>query len=278
MPYPYPLVFSTLGSPGWSLERAAEQAVADGYAGLEVRILDGQVISPHLPAERRAAIRSLLKQHGLVIAGIGASTRFSSPDADDRAQHLADLRAYLALANDLEVPIVRTFGGGPSEGQTMQDVIDLVAGSLAEAAPDAERHGVTICLETHDAFCRGQEVAGVLRQVDSSYVKAVWDVHHPFRMGESVEDTWNFIGARLAHVHMKDAQRREDESWELKLMGEGEVPCREIIHLLASKGYDGYLCAEWEKAWHPEIEEPEIALPQHARVLRQWMAEEVFSS
>ena len=278
MPYPYPLVFSTLGSPGWSLERAAEQAVADGYAGLEVRILDGQVISPHLPAERRAAIRGLLKQHGLVIAGIGASTRFSSPDADDRAQHLADLRAYLALANDLEVPIVRTFGGGPSEGQTMQDVIDLVAGSLAEAAPDAERHGVTICLETHDAFCRGQEVAGVLRQVDSSYVKAVWDVHHPFRMGESVEDTWNFIGARLAHVHMKDAQRREDESWELKLMGEGEVPCREIIHLLASKGYDGYLCAEWENAWHPEIEEPEIALPQHARVLRQWMAEEVFSS
>ena len=278
MPYPYPLVYSTLGSPDWSLERAAEQAVADSYAGLEVRILDGQVISPHLPAERRAAIRSLLKQHGLVIAGIGASTRFSSPDADDRAQHLADLRAYLALASDLEAPIVRTFGGGPSEGQTMQEVIDLVAGSLAEAAPDAERHGVTICLETHDAFCRGQEVAGVLRQVDSPYVKAVWDVHHPYRMGESIEDTWNFIGARLAHVHMKDAQRREDGSWELKLMGEGEVPCRKIIHLLASKGYDGYLCAEWEKAWHPEIEEPEIALPQHARVLRQWMAEEVFSS
>ena len=106
MPYPYPLVFSTLGSPGWSLERAAEQAVADGYAGLEVRILDGQVIPTDLPAERRAAIRSLMKQHGLVIAGIGASTRFSSPDADDRAQHLADLRAYLALASDLEVPIV----------------------------------------------------------------------------------------------------------------------------------------------------------------------------
>ena len=273
MPYPYPLVFSTLGSPGWSLERAAEQAVADGYAGLEVRILDGQVISPHLPAERRAAIRSLMKQHGLVIAGIGASTRFSSPDADDRAQHLADLRAYLALANDLEVPIVRTFGGGPSEGQTMADVIDLVAASLAEAAPDAERHGVTICLETHDAFCRGQEVAGVLDQVDSSYVKAVWDVHHPYRMGESTEDTWNYIGARLAHVHMKDALRREDGSWELKLMGEGEVPCREILHLLAAKGYDGYICAEWEKAWHPDIEEPDIALPQHARVLRQWMAE-----
>ena len=165
MPYPYPLVFSTLGTPDWSLERAAEQAVADGYAGLEIRILDGQVISPHLPAERRAAIRSLLTQHGLVIAGIGASTRFSSPDADDRAQQLAELRAYLALANDLNVPIVRTFGGNVSDGQTVQDAVDQVANSLAEAMPDAERYGVTVCLETHDAFCRGEEVAGVLRQV-----------------------------------------------------------------------------------------------------------------
>ena len=142
------------------------------------------------------------------------------------------------------------------------------------AAPDAEQHGVTICLEMHDAFYRGEEVAGVLRQIDSPYVKAVWDVHHPHRLGEAVEDTWNFIGARLAHVHMKDARRREDGSWELKLMGEGEVPCREILDLLADRGYNGFVCAEWEKKWHPQIEEPEIALPQHARVLREWMTGE----
>ncbi len=269
----YPLVFSTLGTPDWDLPRAAAQAVADGYAGLEIRILDGQVISPHLAAERRAAIRRLLRRHGLVIAGIGASTRFSAADADERAAQVADLQAYLALANDLDAPIVRTFGGGVSAGQTMQEVIDLVANSLAEVMPAAERHSVTVCLETHDAFCRGEEVAGVLRQVNSPYLKAIWDVHHPYRMGESIEDTWTFIGDRLAHVHVKDAQRKEDGSWRLVLLGKGEVPCREIIHLLASKGYDGYLCAEWEKKWHPEIEEPEIALPQHARVLRQWMAE-----
>ena len=147
----------------------------------------------------------------------------------------------------------------------MADVIDPVAENLAEAAPDAEQHGVTICLETHDAFCRGEEVSGVLRQIDSPYVKAVWNVHHPYRMGEAVEDTWHFIGARLAHVHMKDAQRREDGSWEL--MGEGEVPCREILDLIAARGYNGFICAQWEKKWHPEIDEPEIA-----RVLREWMA------
>jgi hypothetical protein len=30
---------------------------------------------------------------------------------------------------------------------------------------------------------------------------------------------------------------------------------------------------EWEKRWHPEIEAPEIALPQHLKVLAEWMEE-----
>ena len=73
---------------------------------------------------------------------------------------------------------------------------------------------------------------------------------------------------------MKDARRRKDGSWELKLMGEGEVPCREILDMIAARGYNGFICAESEKKWRPESEEPEIALPQHARVLREWIAGE----
>ncbi len=38
-------------------------------------------------------------------------------------------------------------------------------------------------------------------------------------------------------------------------LGEGEVPVREIIGLLAAGGYAGYLSVEWEKYWHPDIEE-----------------------
>jgi len=35
--------------------------------------------------------------------------------------------------------------------------------------------------------------------------------------------------------------------------------------------YAGAIAAKWEKKWHPEIEPPEIALPQHAAILRTWM-------
>jgi hypothetical protein len=44
-----------------------------------------------------------------------------------------------------------------------------------------------------------------------------------------------------------------------------------MIRLLAAGGYAGYISVEWEKYWHPDIEEPQIALPQHLKVLQEWV-------
>ena len=63
----------------------------------------------------------------------------------------------------------------------------------------------------------------------------------------------------------------EGGDWELVLLGEGEVPVREMLGLLTAGGYRHWISVEWEKRWHPEIAEPEVALPQHLSVLAQWM-------
>ena len=268
----FSLVYSTLGCPTWTLEHAADVAVANGYAGLEIRVLDGEIIAADLSASRRSEVRRIMQVRNLRIAGLGASTRFTSSDCSERQANVDELRRYLALANALEAPMVRTFGGNVPDGVTIEQAVDWVADGIRAVLPDAERYGVTVMLETHDAFCRGADVARVLAQVDHPHYQAIWDVHHPYRMGESIEETWRWIGARVGHVHLKDARRREDGSWELVLMGEGEVPNHAVIKLLWANGYQGDLSIEWEKKWHPEIEEPEVALPQHAQIVRAWMA------
>jgi|LakMenEpi03Aug12_release.lakeMendotaPanAssembly.Ray.scaffolds.fasta_scaffold113032_3 sugar phosphate isomerase/epimerase len=269
----YPLAWSTLGSPGWSFEQTVAQAAANGYQALEVRMLDGQIIPSNLSAERRRQMKAVLQQYNIRIIGLGLSTRFSSPDPAERQANVDELRRYLELANELEAPMVRTFGGNVIDGQTIDQTIDWVAQGLLAGVATAEAQGVTIVLETHDAFCRGAEVARVLAQVDSPHVAAVWDIHHPYRMGESIDETWRLIGSRVKHVHIKDGIQRADGSWQLVLLGKGELPCQATIKLLYDKGYRGYLSAEWEKKWHPEIEEPEVAMPQHAQIMRQWVAQ-----
>lgn len=268
----FPLAFSTLGCPGWTFPHAVAQAAQAGYQALEVRIYNGDIIPADLPAQDRAAWRRTLSAHNLRVIGLGASTRFAFADAATRAANLRDLTAYLELAADLEVPMVRTFGSPGQLDIPMRDAINYVADALNAASATAERLGVDIILETHDAFCKGVDVAAVLAQVPSRAVGAVWDVHHPYRMGEDIETTWQVLGPRVKHVHIKDARRRADGSWQLVLLGHGEVPCRAVVELLHREGYQGYLSVEWEKKWHPEIEEPEVALPQHATLLREWMA------
>ena len=99
---------------------------------------------------------------------------------------------------------------------------------------------------------------------------SLWDIHHPYRFGESIEETFSNLRTSLRHVHLKDA-RRVGENWELVLFDEGEVPWRETVKTLIEAGYDGALSVEWERKWHPEIEEAETALPKHLSILRKYL-------
>ena len=47
------------------------------------------------------------------------------------------------------------------------------------------------------------------------------------------------------------------------LLGEGEVPIFDAINALISGGYKGFYSFEWEKLWHPELAEPEMALADY---------------
>jgi sugar phosphate isomerase/epimerase len=264
------LAFSTLGCPDWTIAQVGEGARRSGYEGVELRLLDGEIIPADLPSARRTEIKRALD--GLVICCLGTSARFAYPDAEERARNRAETERYLELAADLGCPMIRVFGGNLAPGQPLEEGIANIAESLNQLAPAAERTGVAIVLETHDAMSAGQAVHDVLASVPSRSVAALWDSHHPYRMGETVEQTWGLIGERTRHAHVKDA-RREGERWQLLPLGEGEVPVRAMLGTLHSHGWSGWVSVEWEKKWHPELADPEQAFPQHADLLRQYLRE-----
>src|SRR5438128_1783072 len=99
------LAFSTLGCPAWSIDQVGEGARSAGYEGVELRLLDGEIIPADLPRVRRDEIKRALA--GIEICGLGTSCRFTYPDADERAKNRADCERYMELADDLGCPMVR---------------------------------------------------------------------------------------------------------------------------------------------------------------------------
>jgi sugar phosphate isomerase/epimerase len=53
-------------------------------------------------------------------------------------------------------------------------------------------------------------------------------------------------------------------------LGEGDVPVQKFLTRLRGIGYDGWVTIEWEKAWLPNIAEPEEILPDSIKKLREW--------
>jgi len=275
---PSRLAFSTLAFPDATLAAAVSAGRRWGYSGVELRLIDGELIDPAMPAARRAQVRRTLAAGGLPVVAVDSSIRLTGDDPG------ADLRRFLQLASDWEAPLVRVFGGDLDPPPARQDRLRAAARVLEEAAPLAARLGVAIGVETHDAFSASSAVADLLTLVPSDLVGAVWDSHHPHRVGETPAAVYANLGPRVLLAQVKDARRigglggssprsqqSPDGDWRLVLLGAGEVPVREMLGLPAAGGYPHWISVEWEKRWHPEIEDPEVALPQHLDLLTAWL-------
>ncbi len=280
------IAFSTLAFPDATLAAAVSAGRRWGYSGVELRLIDGELIDPAMPAERRAQVRRTLAAAGLPVVAVDSSIRLTGTDPGP------DLRRFLQLASDWDAPLVRVFGGNLDPPPARQDRLRAAARVLEQAVPLAARLGVAIGVETHDAFSASSAVAELVALLSADgvppdLVGAVWDSHHPHRMGETPAEVYANLGSRLLLAQVKDARRiggdrggsgfrpprsqqSPDGDWRLVLLGAGEVPVREMLGLLTARGYPHWISVEWEKRWHPEIEDPEVALPQHLDLLNAW--------
>jgi sugar phosphate isomerase/epimerase len=262
------LAFSTLAFPRAPLSEVVAFGLECGYEGIELRLIDGELIDPDMSRSDRERVRQAVGR--LPVVAVDSSVRVTGDDP------VSQIVSFLELANEWSAPVVRVFGGQlPESAPERSEAMRRAAAALTEAAGVAERLGVGIGVETHDSFSGSAVVAELLALVGAPQVGAVWDSHHPYRVGEIPTDVYANIGARLLLAQVKDALRSEGDpsGWRLVLLGEGEVPVREMFAILHESDYGGVISVEWEKAWHPEIEEPEVALPQHIKLLQRWRQE-----
>jgi sugar phosphate isomerase/epimerase len=263
--------FSTLGCPNYSVDEVIAMAVANGYRGVELRFIRGTIELASLPEFSGAGLaetRQKFEDAGIDVVGIGTSLRMVSLDAEVRERQLESARVNTAIAAGLGAKYLRVFGGPLPAEQDRERTLDAVAAGLGEIGEASAQSGVTSLLETHDDFSRSGAIHELYRRGMSERVEVLWDTLHSYRHGEVGAETWAALGPRIRLVHVKDARVATPEGFDLALTGEGSVPVGGFLDLLEAKGYDGFVNFEWEKGWHPEIAEPEVALPHFMRWVR----------
>jgi sugar phosphate isomerase/epimerase len=292
---PLKISFSTLACPDWTWHDVLKFGSQFGYDGVEIRLLSRETdllkIEDLQPGQWRNRQREL-GNTGFRVAGLASSVRFDAPVASDRAEQIEIGRRYVDLCVALGGEFIRVFGdvlpatGDPARTSTIQQIAD----GLAELGEIAAPAGIQILLETHGDFSASPPCVDVMQLANHPFVGLVWDTHHPWRFhGEPLAESWEKLRPWTRHTHWKDsvtlprkdsAEMSAAEQAASQLMAGhqhadyvlfrgGEFPAIECMWLLLQSGYTGWHSLEWEKMWHPELMDPEIALPLFPPKLRE---------
>lgn len=272
-----PIAFSTLACPAWQWSKVLDYAASHNFAAIELRGLEGNLDLPSHPVfapSRLAQTKSEIRAHDLRIACVSSSAHMDEPTGTKRATQISDAKRFIDLAAALDAPYVRVFGTDSSGDKSIapgEELKERVASGLKELGDHAAGHNVTVIIESHDRFVTSPILREVLTRAASDHVALLWDAHHTFADGkEDPEFTVSQLGKWIQHTHLKDSVP-DGNGRKYVLTGRGDVPIKRQLAALRKLGYKGFYCFEWEKVWHPDLIDPEIAVADYARVMSDYM-------
>lgn len=271
------LSFSTLGCPDWEFDAIVDFAAQHHFKGLELRGLKREIdLTKSKTFKDKAAIKTaskLVKDKGLKIINLGASTALHHTAKEEREKNLDEAKRYIELAEQLNCPFVRVFPNNLPKDDTRSAIIELIIQGLQQLGAYAKGSGVTVLLESHGDVVRKDDLAKILSSVDSKQVGLIWDITNMWTVTrETPADVYPILASYIKHVHIKDAKLNGDKL-DYVLLGNGDTSIMQAIDLLFAQQYQGYYSFEWEKLWHPEIAEPEIAIADFAEVMHARFAQ-----
>ena len=268
------LAFSTLGCPDWSLKQIVNCSVENGYKGFEIRGLAGEMDLPkclefnkiNLPASLRS-----IKDNDLKIINLGSSVNLHFAQEDKRKSNLDDAKRFIDLAEQLECPFVRVFPDDLPPDQSVEQTLDLIISGLVTLGEYAKGSKVTILLESHGKVVYKDMLLKIMSGANHPKVGLIWDFFNMWVVTkESPVEVFDTLGKYIKHVHIKDANLVVGKP-AYCLIGQGVAPLREAMDSLKRSNYKGYYSFEWEKKWHPEIQDPEIAFPHFAKEIIHYL-------
>jgi sugar phosphate isomerase/epimerase len=275
------LAFSTLGCPNWELDKIVETAERLGYDGVELRAVGGSLDllgRPEFISSNLSTTRSQFEDRNLTICCVDTSCTFHSPEKSERSAEVDIALKHAELAAELRASLIRIFPDKIQPGATRNETRDYIVESLQQLAERLPAE-VDVALETHGDFARTETTTEIVRLVNHPQVRLIWDVANSLAAGDSIGDAGEVVDPFLSHIHLRDARPvSASEHWLPVLAGRGNVSFAEALMTIEKLNYDGYVSFEWEKYWHPEIEEPEVALPDFINAIRKLQSDTTKSS
>ena len=243
------IAYGTYAMPTVPLEEALPALAEIGYDGVEICIDAKHVgsLPEEMDAARRARLKGLLTDNGLGVPALFLTGSVWTRDPETHQANLERVRACATLARDLgmrEPPVLAMGIGGARKD--WDDIGDELVKLLREYAIVAEEANFILAAEAHcgAAVYNSERAKWLFDSVGSPRVRMHFDIVHMFLAGEKEEEAVARLVPYTAHTHITDAIRNEDGSFQLVLLGQGELDATAYMRAMQAAGWTDFITLE----------------------------------
>lgn len=254
------IAYGTYATNNMPLEDSLIMMASMGYEGVEIAIGPKHIMPENFDSSQRKNLKKVLKDLRLDVPGflmLGGALYNDSKSHNERL-HLAE--QVMEIAKDIDInriPVISTGSGGSSSNWESQKY-DLV-NALEDYGKIAEEYNAIIAVEPHfhAMVDRSDRAIWLMKTLDNPNIRLHFDIVHNFLMKELIRPTVNALLPYTVHTHVTDA-KIYDDSFELVLLGQGELDCVEYVKAMKDAGWDDYITVEvsamvWSKEGYDPI-------------------------
>ncbi len=258
------ITFSSLAYPNLDLEKVIERVVRFGLENVEIRVSsDGIHIRPN---DDPVKIRGVLRRNNVDVILLSSYVRTRDPETDDGAREIESLSKIIDLAENLEVSRIRIFADYIGDINRSINITRKFLGRIRRVVEDRD---IRLLFETHDYFAEAKNLSRLLDVLEEyDFTGLLFDPANMMMRGEDIYKIIEVVRRYTYHIHIKDFKRINDGIIYTR-PGEGVLPICFLIKEFIGSGRDIYFSIEWEKMWRPEIEDPDIIIPQYIDYMRR---------
>ena len=174
--------------------------------------------------------------------------------------HLNKLEWCIDIGKRINAECIRIFPFRIEKEGVRNRVIQLIydiADKLAKPVQIAEKNYIPLVVENcpFSYLPRGTMTFHLTSIMKNTYLRLLWDVGNSYRSMEfdwvkeysdaPLVDEYQIIKSHIFNIHIKDF-KHENNNYQLTVVGNGDIPYREIFQLMKADQYSKYLALEPE--------------------------------
>ncbi len=238
-----------------SFREGVERAAKIGYKMVEPLVHDGRELlseggyfHSYPMDDDPLVMKEILDQHGLKPCSLSAHSPLMRPEVA-----VPYLTRAIRFAAALGAPIINTDEGIRPEWVPMEDAFNVMKYTLSAVLRIAERYGIYVAIEPHQAITKTTE--GLLRiatLVKSPFLRINYDTGNAYLGGEDPYEGLKAVLPLLVHIHAKDISIQQADAERGKVTGtpvgcacgDGVIDWTKVTGILRSANWSGVLSVE----------------------------------